>query len=183
MRCRLQFLLSSLLCASLAAPALSDNAAEAQRREDRLKAGYLFNFVKFVEWPPSTSSDALTVCFIGADDIKEHLVVDASGKRVGGRKLAVRSLSESEAPDGCNVIYVAATIPAEVRATIGSLQLPMLTVSDSRDFVRAGGIIALYSEDKRLRFAVSLQNARRVGVQLSSNLLQMGIVVEKQLGR
>jgi hypothetical protein len=177
---RWELLLTALLCVLLATPVWSDNAGEAQRREDRLKAGYLFNFAKFVEWPPSTSRDALTVCFAGADGIRDYLAADASGKRVGSRKLVVRSLGESEAPDGCNVLYVDANLPSEVRASMGRLQQPMLTVSDARDFLRDGGIIALYSEDKRLRFAVSLQNARRVGLQISSNLLQLGSVVEKR---
>jgi YfiR/HmsC-like len=172
-------LLIALWGALSTAPVWCDNADAAQRREDQLKAGYLFNFAKFVEWPASTPNDALTVCFVGASGIQEALAMDSSDKRIGTRKLSVRSLHESEAPAGCNVLYVDAKLAEAVRSNVGSIQQPTLTVSDAKDFTRDGGIITLYTENNRLRFIVNVRNAQRVGLHISSNLLQLASTVEK----
>ena len=62
---------------------------------------------------------------------------------------------------------------------IGVLRAPVLTVSNGKDFAHLGGIIELFTEGNRLRFIVNLANAKRAGIKISSSLLQLASVVEK----
>jgi len=166
------------LCGALAAPAWSEDAGSTQR-EDQIKAGYLFNFAKFVEWPASAPGDSLSVCFVGAEGIQSAFEMNLDDKRVGAHRMTVRSVRESDAVDGCHVLYLDGKLPAPLFASFGSSSLPILTVSDAQDFTRNGGIISLYTEKNRLRFIINIQNASRAKLHISSSLLQLASAVEK----
>jgi uncharacterized protein DUF4154 len=167
------------LCAGFAMSCWSQDSDATRSREDQIKAGYLFNFAKFVDWPASVPNDSLTVCFIGAEGIQSAFEQNLNDKRVGSRRLAVRALHEPQAIDGCNVLFVDSKTPASTFARFGSSSLPILTVGDDRNFTQSGGIISLYTESNRLRFIVNVQNAARAKLHISSNLLQLASSIEK----
>jgi hypothetical protein len=149
------------------------------RRETQLKSGYLLNFVKFVEWPQAAPDEPLTVCFFGADSMREILKVGIDDKRVGTRPLAVRQIEESGKTDGCNVLYVEGKWALTLQFASREPRLPMLTVSDAKEFARNGGIIELYTDADHLRFIINVDNAHRAGLRISSSLLQLATVIEQ----
>lgn len=146
-------------------------------RADELKAAYLFNFAKLVEWPASSSMDTLTICFVGASGVHDAFKRAAGEKQVGARRVVVRLITAAESRAGCDVLYLDA-------ALTGS-QLPenvtpgALTVSDGADFAAHGGMIELFAEGNRLRFNINLPSAQRAGLRISSNLLQLAAHIEK----
>ena len=154
-------------------------ARDAQR-ENALKAGYLFNFIKFVEWPPLAEGDVFTLCFLGADGVHDELAAVLPDKRLGRHRLASRRLSQSESPVGCQVLYVDSELMASMAGTVSARVPALLTVSDANDFLRGGGIIELFAEGNRLRFRVNLENARRANLRISSSLLRLASSVEKE---
>jgi len=170
-RCR--FLLILLLAMLSTALAADDSGA---RREDQLKAAYLFNFAKFVEWPANNGNQPLTVCFVGGVGVHDALASGIGNKRVGARPLAVRLLLDAGTLSGCNVLYVDSAVAANSAPASG---LAVLTISDAKAFARNGGMIELFAEDNRLRFKVNVENAERAGLRISSNLLQLAASVEK----
>src|SRR5688572_16322201 len=116
----------------------------AVQREDQLKAAYLFNFLKFIEWPRGVSRSGLTVCFVGARGVHEALSAGIENKRVGPRRLYARMLEPSTVlvVTGCEVLYLESTMVSP------KLQPPvdggLLTVSDAAEFTRNGGMIQLF---------------------------------------
>lgn len=152
------------------------------RRENQLKAAYLFNFVKFVEWPAAVPADVLTVCFSGGDGVHDALASGIENKRVGTRRLAVRRLQDIGTAAGCNVLYLdAAVAPASPRMSRENGP-PILTVSDAKAFARNGGMIELFTDSNRLRFIINVDNAQKAGLRISSSLLQLAAAVEKGEG-
>jgi hypothetical protein len=147
-------------------------------REDHLRAGYLLNFAKFVEWPRLGATDVLTICFVGAAGIRDSFTAGSAGKQVGTHSFVTRALSARASPEGCQLLYVEAAAPF-AREYIGALANPaLLTVGDAQDFMKDGGIVELFSDSNRLRFNVNLDNARRAGLRISSSLLQLASRVE-----
>ena len=144
-------------------------------REDQLKAGYVFNFAKFVEWPNLGASETLTICFLGGTGIREAFVASAAGKQVGTHPFVARAVAGKAAP-GCHLLFIAADAPANADVANNAA---VLLIGEERDFVRKGGIIELFTEDNRLRFNINLDNARRNGLKISSNLLQLASHVEE----
>lgn len=162
--------------------------AEAQQsaiqREDQLKAAYLFNFVKFVEWPAAVAAKPLTVCFFGGQSVHQALNVGIESKTVNNKPLYLRVLEPtSTTAAGCSVLYTDAAMAGKWHLPPSEESLPILTVSDAAQFTRNGGMIELFTESNRLRFKVNVDNAQKVGLRISSSLLQLAASVEKGTGK
>jgi hypothetical protein len=149
------------------------------QRSDRLKASYLLNFAKFVEWPASVPGTPLTVCFVGGQGVFEELASGIERKVVGERHLAARKLSESEAPVGCDVLYLDATKMPEGARVPNTGEGPILTVSDAKAFAHSGGMIELFTDANHLRFNINVASAQKAGLHISSNLLELAAAVEQ----
>ena len=148
------------------------SASEAPAdRHAQMAAAYVFNFVKFVDWPAVIAGDTLEVCFFGAAEVREALAVSTAGKQAGNRRMVVRELQSAQPPSSCHVVYV-----GEQTKSISAQRA--LTIGESENFTREGGIIRLYTESNRLRFIVNVDNAKREGIQVSSNLLKLATQVE-----
>ena len=169
---------SRLLCivtaTGFAAGVCSAQDATAQR-EAQLKAAYVFNFIKFVNWDSGALTNTLDICFDGADDVREALAEATADKTVGTRKVAVHAVGP-DSRQRCSVLFVASARPMATRWTSESA----LTIGDAPGFTQKGGIIRLYTESNRLRFIVNVGNARRAGVQISSNLLKLATQIEQE---
>ena len=164
------------LLAALALASASACADDVQRREDQFKAAYLFNFVKFVEWPTATSSDSLTVCFLGGAGVHEALANGIDSKRVGARKLVARRIERPATVATCEVLYADAASADPTLAT----GLPILTVSDAPGFAARGGMIELFTENHRLRFVINVAHVHKAGLRISSDLLKLAASVERE---
>lgn len=152
-------------------------AADSARVEE-LKAAYLFNFAKLVEWPPPTAAEALTICFMGASGVHDAFARAAGEKHVSGRSIVVKPVTTPETRLGCHVLYIDAAVAERVQRAEAALP-GALTVSDAQDFAARGGMIELFSEGNRLRFNINLPSAQRAGLRISSSLLQLAAHIEK----
>lgn len=171
-----------MLCIALwlSAPASGFAADGDHDRAAQLKAAYLFNFVKFVQWPDARPEDTVTVCFIGRTRVQRALADSSEGKKAGGRTLAVRGIEPSQGTEGCSMLYIDAEAARSAsKLPVPESAVPVLTVSDSKGFARAGGMIELFSDSNRLHFSINVDTARRAGLNVSSSLLQLAASVEK----
>src|ERR1700724_1893523 len=101
-RCALALSLLVLVLGTLGHPR-SSGADEADvRRETPVKLGYLVDFVRFVEWPPTTPDAPLTLCLLGGAGMRETMESGIENKRVGSRPLAVRQIQAPGERGGCD---------------------------------------------------------------------------------
>jgi hypothetical protein len=138
--------------------------------EYRLKAAYLFNFVKFIEWPSAAGSGPLIICVAGRNPFGEALVETLRGEYVSARMLQTRVISMPES--GCHMVFLpqgVATMPY-LRAARDS---PTLTVGESPEFIAEGGIVNFIAEDGKVRFEISSRAAQRAELRISSHLLRL----------
>jgi len=176
----------SLICAAvlvrLYLPAAAcAQGSDAQPSEFQVKAAYLLNFARFVEWPATAfpSPDApLTICILGDDPFGSTLDRLLEGESVDGHRLAIQKLRRAPAPKTCQVLYVAAN-EGEPAKLLRSLDREILTVGEGENFLRDGGMLAFLLEGRRVRFSVNLPAATRADVKLSSKLLNVAKSVLK----
>jgi len=143
-----------------------------------VKAALLYNFAEFVEWPALPSSVPLVVCIVGSDGIAVALVQTVRGQNIGGHALEVWRPRDSSAWRICNVLFIAESEIGRSAAGLGEIRaLPVLTVSDGQGFSQGRGIIELYIEGGRMRFAINVDAVQRSGLRLSSRLLGLAKVV------
>jgi hypothetical protein len=159
----------ALLVVATAARAIAE---EAPSRLDQLMAGYVLNFTKFVEWPESLHSE-IVICVAGNPGLYDALRAGASGTSVGPHHVTARRIDSDTSAAGCHVLYIEHASALHVAAPES-----MLTVSDGGGFAHGGGTIELFTQQNRLRFIINLDNARRAGLHISSNLLQLAASVE-----
>ncbi len=156
----------------------ASQAAAQTAAEPALKAAFLYNFAKFAEWPALPSGAPIVVCVVGDDGIAAALGETVRGQNISGHTLAVSLPQDSATWRVCHLLFIA---DAETRRSAGGLgaikTLPVLTVSDGKGFSQTAGIIELYVEGDRMRFAINVDAAERSGLRLSSRLLGLAKVV------
>jgi YfiR/HmsC-like len=163
---------------ALALAAGDAQAQSAKARELLLKAAFLYNFAKFVEWPPAAfaAPDApLTICVHGGDAF-DVIAQAMNGKSVGNRPLSVVNPHRSAVPVICHVTFIGAEEP---ESSYGAhLKSPhALTVGDRDRFARTGGIVGLVTVDNKIRFEVNLRMARAAGLRINAALLRLAAEV------
>jgi hypothetical protein len=149
-----------------------------------VKAAFLYNFAQFAVWPALASRAPIIVCVVGDDLIAAALVETVRGHRISDHALEVWRPAESSSWRVCHLLFIA---DAESGRSTGALDgirtLPILTVSDSHGFSGAGGIIELYIEGGRMRFAINTDALDRSGLHLSSRLLGLARIVRTGRGQ
>jgi hypothetical protein len=173
-------LVACAACLSSAAGSLHAQAPAPSEYE--VKAAYLYNFGKFVEWPASQRRTARTfdVCVLGTDPFGEALDRVVAGAVVAGKAVrARRLLTAAEAP-GCHILFVGTNDDRQITEVLGILnRADVLTVSDGPQFVRRGGMIQFVRQGSRVRFEVNLARAQEARLVLSSELLRVATTVLK----
>ena len=139
--------------------------------EAQLKAAYLVNFLKYVEFPGSRST--INLCLFGRDSLGPYLA-SYEGRQIGGRELHIRKVSSPEQLVDCQELFIPDTEEARVAAVLRWVdKQAILTVSDSETFTRDGGAIALIRIDGRLQFEINAEALNRANLKASSQMLRL----------
>ncbi len=161
--------------------------ANAHNLEYRVKAAFLFNFTKFVDWPPNafTSASApLEICVLGIDPFGSLLDEAVLGKSINEHPLRIRRVGVSSDIESCRVLYVSDSERANFREmSIRLSKHPILTVADFDGFTNEGGMIRFMILDGKVRFEVNRSNAEQARLTLSSKLLSVAHTVISSAGR
>ena len=138
--------------------------------EYQVKAAYLYNFVKFIEWPPAARNGTLTICTAGSNPFGAALDDIVRGESINGRAIAARAIYAPQ--QGCDVVFIPRGVAAAeyLRA---ARTAPILTVGESPDFVAQGGIINFVRDAGMIRFEIDRDAAARAGLHISSRLLRL----------
>jgi hypothetical protein len=143
----------------------------------QLKAVFLFNFAKFVEWPPlafGDSCDPFTICVAGDDSFGSALDDEVRGKTVANRPILVRLVSGPAEARKCQILFVSPSERKRERALLDALKgASVLTVGDTDDFTANGGIVRFKIKDARVRIEIDAAAAARASLRISSRLLSL----------
>ena len=148
----------------------------------QVKAAYLYNFGRFVEWPANApgKGDFFTVCILGKDPFGPVLDKVLAGETIGGKNVVARRISTPQESGDCQILFLSSTEENRLNKIIEAMDKEaVLTVSDMPQFSERGGMVQFVVEDKRVRFEVNLTAAQNVGLTLRSELLRVATVVKK----
>jgi hypothetical protein len=152
--------------------------------EYQVKAAYLLNFTRYVEWPPQvfTAPGApLTICVLGHDPFGTVLDATVQGRLTQGRVLQVRRIRTAREVSGCQLVFISRetwrTQP-ELPKTLQSLGL--LTVGETNQFAQEGGVIGFVLQEETVRFVVNAEARDRAGLRISSRMLSLAAAVYNQ---
>lgn len=174
------FLLTGLLVSGIRAQPSSDAYSA-----NAVRAAFLVNFIRFTEWPASEVTDApLLIGVAGNRELEDYLWRTTDGKLLHGRRVRILRLAVPSDATQCHLIYInpspsrADAVPVSTEEWLQAVRgRPILTVSQTNQFLRDGGIINFYTQGKNLHFEISADAAEEAGLQLSSRLLALARVV------
>ena len=149
--------------------------AQSQLDVDQLKAAFLFHFAQLVEWPPDSlrpPSIPLNFCVWGEEPLPSTLQTIVEGKLVGTHSIHVRRLPDNEDHRSCHLLFIAGSDSRRANSILTSVKdAPVLTVGESQDFAKDGGMIGLTLEENKIRFDINLKAAQHANLKISSRLL------------
>ena len=164
--------------------AISALQAQNPRPTDyEVKAAYLYNFGRFVEWPgkvAAAQSGPFAVCVLGQDPFGHSLDATLAGETIGGKTVVAKRISSDEESGDCQILFLSLTDDSRLNKIIADLdKKAVLTVSDMSQFVKRGGMIQFVLEGKKVRFEVNLTATQHAGLTLSSELLKVATAVKR----
>ncbi len=171
-------LLSRYVCllAFMAAPALASD--DIVSREYKIKAAYLYNLIKFVNWPPSAELSTTTtrICVYGNNPFDGHLN-KLSSRKAKGRNIQITYLETGQDQSGCHILF---TPNSQKAATVHSESASdhLLTVGENNEFLDEGGLISLVVANNNVQLQINLTKAKMLGFEISGNLLEIAKIVK-----
>lgn len=165
------------VCTAGSAPILGQSTSAKYE----VKAEYLYNFAKFVEWPanafPSDNSPII-VCVFGKDPFSGDLETTVLGKTLGGRPFETRHTRRFEELHLCQMVFVSSGEARHIPKILTAVKsAPVLLVGDSRNFAEEGGEIGFVLQDGKVHFVVNVDAVERAHLKVSSKLLSLARIV------
>jgi len=152
-------------------------AQQPGSREYQLKAVFLFNFTQFVEWPPNTFSDPerpLVIGVLGKNPFGNYLNEAVVNEKVNNHPLVVHYYNSIEEVKTCHILFINLSEANKLEQAVTSLkERSILTVSDSPDFPKQGGMIRFYTSNNKIKLQINLEASKAANLVLSSKLLRL----------
>jgi hypothetical protein len=154
----------------------------AQVDEHQVKAFFLLNFTRYVEWPSekfSSTTDPFAICVLGQNPFGRALEDAVRGKSVEGRSVTIHQIADLSHQRHCHVLFVNASERKRLRSSMGTIRgSGVLTVGESEEFIHAGGVINFKVEDGKVRFEINVEAAAHERLRISSKLLSLARIVK-----
>jgi hypothetical protein len=154
--------------------------------EYQVKAVFVFNFSRFVEWPPQTfrsPTQPFAICILGEDPFGPKLDEAVRGEEINQHPLLIRRLHHVREADDCQILYIDRSEGGELHQILSALDHhSTLTVSELNDAAERGGMIQFLTENNRIRLRINVESARAAGLTISSKLLRPADIVATRAG-
>lgn len=167
--------LKAALCALflLGSSAAQFSAYAAALNEYQIKAGFLFQFTKFIEWPSGAETgDTFNICVVGKDPFGE-ILDEIRGEKIKNREVEIKHTGP-HGLDGCQLIFISKSEEDRFDKILNSVKgKSILTVSESPEFLGRGGMINFLMSGNKIRFEINDKDAKASGLKISSKLLSI----------
>jgi hypothetical protein len=174
-----------LILMTVAFMAMSSFGEERKLGEYEVKAVFVYNLAKFIEWPDKSLDNSSTITlYILGDDPFESDLDSIRDKLVKGRRVVVKQIDSPDDLKNANILFISSSEKERLRDILKSISgLPILTVGDTKSFAQRGVMVNFYLENSRIRFEINLEAANLAGLKISSNLLRMGTIISPPKGK
>jgi hypothetical protein len=163
----------------------SAQGQHAKPNEYEVKATYLYNFSRFVEWPAAVlqaRSDSFAICVLGEDPFGAALKATVAQETVAGKSVVTKQVPAAQDAMNCRVLFISSSEEKRLKEILASLgTASVLTVSDLPKFAQRGGMVQFVLEGNKVRFEVNSAVAQRAGLTLSSELLKVAVNVRRSV--
>ena len=173
----------AIVCLLTLATAGRASAQQIRSGEYNIKAAFIYNFTRFIEWPDSafaTPQSPFIVGVIGPDPFGPRLEAVMNGETVKGRPIRIKRFTSISQADECHIVFVSGKARTDVKKLSEVLRgKPILTVSDKPDFDQEGGMISLSMAENKIKLIINSTAAKASTLSISSKLLRLAEIKEE----
>ena len=146
--------------------------------EHQIKALYLFNFTKYVEWPAYTNAAPFVIGVAEAPNVRNDLIEITRGKHLQGRDIIIRAITSAEDIKGCHILFIGDGNRQRLNELLQAARgVAVLTVGEADAFLALGGMINFTNKENRVRLEISLDAVRYARLNMSAKLLTVASAV------
>lgn len=151
--------------------------AKKQFSEYDIKAAYLINFVRYLEWPETAfqeNSAPFILGIFGENPFGETLAQLAAEQKYGDRSIELKYADTIEELKSCHLLFFSSPYKGDLAEDLKALEEhPVLTVGEKKDFAEKGGIVNFILVETRVKFEINLKVARKKQLKISAQLLKV----------
>lgn len=159
---------------------LGTSSAWCQSREEEynLKAAFVYNFTKYVNWGLYTPQNDFIIGIVGSSPIYEPLEEIAKTKTVNDKNITIIRFNKPEDISFCNILYIPKNCPIPLYTIFTKVNLGTLTISEEEGYAQQGTAFNFVLVKDKLRFESNIRAINSAGLKASSQLLKLAIIVE-----
>jgi hypothetical protein len=174
------------LLSALAVGSRAGGTDTSDSSEYLIKAGFVYNFAKLVEWPTTAFAKAdspIVIGILGDDPFGATMDRIVADKKINGRGVVIKRLKwakDFKDLKDCNILFISSSEQDHIDNVLDAIKwLPVLTIGDVPGFAKRGGIMNFILEDNKVRFEVNVEAAKRADLNISSRLLTLARIVQQ----
>jgi len=172
-RAQPNWIVSLVLCLAVCGA----RAQDPQPTEYQIKAAFLFNFAKFVEWPPKAFAEApapIVIGILGDNPFRDDLARTIRGKAIDDHPLVIKEYRSPAEATNCHILFISASEKKRLLEILEALKgAKVLTVSETDRFTENGGMINFFLDGTKIRFQINKDAVTSAGLQISSKLMSL----------
>ena len=153
-------------------------------KEYQIKAVFLFNFTRFIEWPGTAFrevNEPFVIGILGNDPFGSYIDETVRGENLNGHPLVVKRFKTPDEVERCHILFINVSDKDDLKTTFEKVKnQPILTVGDVASFAKQGGMIRFTTENNKTRIRINLEAAKVADLTISSKLLKLAEIVEMQ---
>ena|ERR1700733_1515262 len=169
-----QILLIVLFCACA-----GRGLAQADEGEENLKAVFIYNFTKYIDWGPAASNDDFVIGIIGPSTISTSLTEIAKTNTVNNKHISIRHFNKPEEIAYCNILFIPHNSPFALNSILDKLDHGVLTVSEDEGFAKRGTAFNFVIKHDKLKFEANLKAIDSAGLKAGSQLLKLATIIDQ----
>ena len=183
----LRWALTSVLTVACCTPAFAVSSPEPRSEpvsEYQVRALFLYNFAKFVDWPPSSfasAQDPFTICIVGDDPFGSELDQAVRGKFTNGRHIVIKRVVTGKDARSCQIAFISYPDERRLKKALEELNSSsVLTVGGAKGFAEWGGVVNFALESNKVGFEINVDAAEHSQLKISSKLLNLAKAVVRR---
>lgn len=170
--CLLQKVLFMLLFLSFC------TAIKAQEKEATLKAAFIYNFTKYIDWDSVNTTDEFVIGIIGPSAVTPSLTDIAKDNEVENKKIVIHQFSKPEDITWCNILFIPQKLPFPLHTILEHVEKGTLTISEENGYAKQGTAFNFIIKNEKLKFESNLNAINAAGLKAGSQLLKLAVMVE-----
>lgn len=171
--------INKLLIALLAVSMLFAFRLENNEDEPTVKALFIYNFTKHVEWPKGKINGKFIIGVFGNSPVFDKLTVILKDRRIKDKEVEVKRINSSDQVEACDLVFIAKSDNDKLKEINEKADCyGVLIITEERDMAKKGSCINIIRQDERLKFEINDNAIKKEGLKISSQLYELAVIVK-----